>query len=81
LRVVRKGLGSDDRVIINGLVNARPGSKVTVQTGDMNQSLAGQVVPVVSVNPGSQPQTKGQGNGPENTNGSSSSAPPNPREP
>jgi RND family efflux transporter MFP subunit len=48
LRVVRKGLGWDDRVIINGLVNARPGSKVTVQPGDMNQSLAGQSETVVT---------------------------------
>ena len=49
LRVVRKGLGLGDRVIINGLVNARPGSKVTAQPGDMNQFLAGQSGPMVSV--------------------------------
>jgi hypothetical protein len=36
-----------DRVIINGLVNARPGSKVTAQPGDMNQSLGGQSERVV----------------------------------
>ena len=29
LRVIRKGLGPDDRVIINGLMRARPGMKVT----------------------------------------------------
>src|SRR5215472_5334521 len=29
LRVVRKGLGPDERVIIKGLVNARPGNKVS----------------------------------------------------
>ena len=51
LRVVRKGLGLGDRVIINGLVNARPGSKVTAQPGEMNQFLAGQSVPMVSVSP------------------------------
>ena len=49
LRVVRNGLGPDDHVIVNGLVNARPGSKVTAQPGDMNQSLAGQSEPVVTV--------------------------------
>ena len=48
LRVVRRGLGPDDRVIINGLVNARPGSKVTAQPGDMNQSLAGQSETIVT---------------------------------
>src|ERR1700756_2557819 len=42
LRVVRKGLGPDDHIIVNGLVNAQPGNKVTPQPGDMNQSLAGQ---------------------------------------
>jgi len=60
LRVVRKGLGWDDRVIINGLVNARPGSKVTAQPGDMNQSLAGQSETVVTASPDSQSQN-GQG--------------------
>jgi RND family efflux transporter MFP subunit len=33
LRIVRSGLGKDDRVIINGLVRARPGAKVTPQDG------------------------------------------------
>jgi RND family efflux transporter MFP subunit len=56
LRVVRNGLGPDDHVIVNGLVNARPGSKVTAQPGDMNQSLAGQSVAVVSVSADSQAQ-------------------------
>ena len=61
LRVVRNGLGPNDRVIINGLLNARPGSKVTVQPGEMNPFLAGQSVPVVSVSAGSQTQKNGQG--------------------
>ena len=60
LRVVRKGLGPDDRVIINGLVNARPGSKVTAQPGDMNQSLAGQSETIVTARAESQSQN-GQG--------------------
>lgn len=33
LRVVRDGITADDRVIIDGLVRARPGSKVTPQDG------------------------------------------------
>jgi RND family efflux transporter MFP subunit len=33
LRIVRSGLKPDDRVIINGLVRARPGAKVTPQPG------------------------------------------------
>ena len=56
LRVVRKGVELGDRVIINGLVNARPGSKVTAQPGDMNQFLAGESVPTVSVSENSQAQ-------------------------
>jgi membrane fusion protein, multidrug efflux system len=60
LRVVRNGLGQDDRVIINGLINARPGSKVTAQPGDMNQSLAGQSETVVTVGAESQTQKNGQ---------------------
>jgi multidrug efflux system membrane fusion protein len=37
LRVVRSGVTADDEIIINGIVNARPGSKVNPQQGDMNQ--------------------------------------------
>jgi len=59
LRVVRKGLGPDERVIIKGLVNARPGNKVSTQPGDMN--LAGQSVPAVSVSADSQTQKNGHG--------------------
>jgi RND family efflux transporter MFP subunit len=33
LRVIRDGLGPKDRIIINGLVRARPGAKVTPQPG------------------------------------------------
>jgi RND family efflux transporter MFP subunit len=31
LRVIKSGLGADDRVIVNGLIRARPGGKVTPQ--------------------------------------------------
>jgi RND family efflux transporter MFP subunit len=77
LRVVRKGLGSEDRIVVNGLVNARPGSKVTAQPGDMNQFLVAESVPAVNVSLRSQSQTKGQGNEPVNTHGNSSPAAPN----
>jgi membrane fusion protein, multidrug efflux system len=60
LRVVRKGLGPDDHVIVNGLVNAQPGSKVTAQPGDMNRSLAGQSEPIVTASAESQSHN-GQG--------------------
>jgi RND family efflux transporter MFP subunit len=33
LRIVREGLAAQDKVIINGLVRARPGGKVTAQPG------------------------------------------------
>ena len=74
LRVVRNGLGPDERVVINGLLNARPGRKVTAQTGDMAQYLVGRSAPPVSVNPASPPR-EGQGNAP--ANGSGSPAAPN----
>lgn len=43
LRVVRSGLTGDEDVVINGIVNARPGSKVSPQQGDMNQFLSNQL--------------------------------------
>jgi membrane fusion protein, multidrug efflux system len=70
LRVVRNGLGPDDQVIVDGLVNARPGSKVTAQPGVMNQSLAGQSEPVVTVSADSQTQQHGQGDSASNGNAS-----------
>ncbi|HJQ57043.1 MAG TPA: efflux RND transporter periplasmic adaptor subunit [Vineibacter sp.] len=35
LRIIRSGLTPDDKVIINGLVRARPGAKVTPQPGEI----------------------------------------------
>ena len=35
LRIVRSGLGPEDRVVINGLMRARPGAKVTPQPGEI----------------------------------------------
>jgi membrane fusion protein, multidrug efflux system len=43
LRVVRKGLQGNEQVIINGIVNAKPGSKVSPQPGDMNQFATNQL--------------------------------------
>jgi RND family efflux transporter MFP subunit len=43
LRIIRSGLSPDDSVIINGLVRARPGAKVTPQPGDIK--LAGEARP------------------------------------
>jgi hypothetical protein len=51
LRVISSGLAPDDRVIINGLMRARPGSKVTPQ----EVAHAGDVSAFAS---GSQPTTK-----------------------
>jgi len=36
LRIIRSGLDANDRVIINGLLRARPGSKVTVEEGKID---------------------------------------------
>jgi RND family efflux transporter MFP subunit len=43
LRVVRSGLTGDENVIINGVINARPGSKVNPQQGDMSQFQTNQL--------------------------------------
>jgi hypothetical protein len=43
LRVVRSGITGNDEIIINGIVNARPGTKVTPQEGDMNQFATNQL--------------------------------------
>ena len=40
LRVVRTGLGPDDQVVINGLMRARPGGKVTPQPGAIEPSAS-----------------------------------------
>ena len=43
LRVVRSGLTGDEQVIVNGVVNARPGSKVSPQPGDMSRFTTDQL--------------------------------------
>jgi len=35
LRIVRSGIGPDDKIVIDGLVRARPGNKVTPQAGEI----------------------------------------------
>jgi membrane fusion protein, multidrug efflux system len=40
LRVIRAGLTPEDRVIIDGLVSAAPGSKVTPQAGTIRATGA-----------------------------------------
>jgi hypothetical protein len=40
LRVVRDGVGPADRIIINGIIRARPGAKVTPQPGKIETSSA-----------------------------------------
>ncbi len=42
MRVIRTGLGPEDRVIVNGLMRARPGSKVTPQEVDLAAAAAAQ---------------------------------------
>jgi multidrug efflux system membrane fusion protein len=43
LRVVRSGLTGEEQIIVNGIVNARPGSKVSPQPGDMNRFKSNQL--------------------------------------
>jgi multidrug efflux system membrane fusion protein len=66
LRVIRKGLTGDESVIINGLVNARPGSKVNPQPGDMNQFTTTQLElqKNVAVEPAETAKEKPAGNQP-----------------
>jgi hypothetical protein len=40
LRVIRSGLAPDDRVIIDGIVRAVPGGKVTPQDGAIGYNAA-----------------------------------------
>jgi RND family efflux transporter MFP subunit len=40
LRIVRRGLTPEDRIIINGLVRARPGAKVTAKEGQIEPEPA-----------------------------------------
>ena len=42
LRIVRSGIGPDDRIIINGLMFARPGGKVTPKDGTIAGPAPGQ---------------------------------------
>lgn len=41
LRIVRSGLAADDQVVINGLMRARPGAKVTPQPGSIAVAARG----------------------------------------
>jgi hypothetical protein len=60
LRVVRSGLKGDEQVIINGIVNARPGSKVNPQPGDMNKFTSNQLQ--LSANTNIEEAKQGTGN-------------------
>ena len=39
LRIIREGLAPTDRIVINGLMRARPGAKVTPQPGTIEPEL------------------------------------------
>ena len=73
LRVVRGGITGDDEIIINGIVNARPGSKVSPQEGDMNQFTTNQLQ--LQTNTKTEPvgdrKEKAGGNPPAHTQGQS----------
>ncbi len=45
LRIIRSGITPDDRVIINGLLRARPGAKVTAEEGVIGAPAAPQGAP------------------------------------
>jgi multidrug efflux system membrane fusion protein len=65
LRVVRSGLKGDEQIIINGIVNARPGSKVNPQPGDMSKFTSNQLqlstnTNIEEVKPGAGNQSEGK---------------------
>jgi hypothetical protein len=39
LRLVRKGIAKDDRVVIEGIPRARPGQKVTAEDGKIEPKV------------------------------------------
>ncbi len=45
LIVILDGLEASDRVVINGLLNARPGSEVTPEVGEITTSIPDQTPP------------------------------------
>jgi RND family efflux transporter MFP subunit len=65
LRVVRSGLSGDEQVIINGIVNARPGLKVTPQPGDMNRFTSSQLELSTSTNKETVVRADGGGGAPQ----------------
>ncbi len=52
LRIVAEGLKPDDRVIVNGIMKARPGSEVKPEAGDMNKFASDQLEKRTTVNNG-----------------------------
>jgi hypothetical protein len=50
LRVVKEGIGANDRIVVNGVVHIRPGVQVTPEEGNMAE-LAGGIRRQVSVDP------------------------------
>ena len=40
MRIIREGLAATDKVVINGLLRARPGSKVTAQMGSIEEAAS-----------------------------------------
>ena len=74
LRVVRNGLKGDEQIIVNGVINAKPGAKVSPQPGDMNQFVSNQLqlqtaAKIQPVNEGKEkaggaPSRQAQGQGP-----------------
>jgi RND family efflux transporter MFP subunit len=73
LRVIRKGLGPEEDVIINGLVNARPGAKVNPQRGDMNKFASSQLAASVKIG-GDSAANPPKANGPPKPGGNASQA-------
>jgi hypothetical protein len=46
LRVIRSGLGADDRIVIEGLPRARPGQRVKPEEGKIEGAIAQAMPPL-----------------------------------
>jgi RND family efflux transporter MFP subunit len=81
LRVVRSGLTGDEQIIINGIVNARPGSKVNPQPGDMSRFTSNQLQLSTTIKREEAGKQNAAGNQPQEKKGEGSEQGKNPTKP
>ena len=60
LRAIETGIGPDDRVVINGMMHARPGAKVAPQEGAIPAAPEDLVMPTTQDSPAAETRTQNQ---------------------